>query len=195
MKVDAVLLSASLPDPNRDPSYFRSADLTAIRDATRALATVVLPHSNLVFGGHPAVSPLVRAIAERLGRTDSVKIYQSAYFIAEFPKDNAAFSDCVVVPEVPGDREASLATMRLRMMTESRFTAAVFLGGMEGVEEEYDLFSELNPGVPTFPVGSTGAAAKRLFDAHVSSFSAAEQHELNAEFAYVPLFRRLLRLP
>jgi hypothetical protein len=59
----AVFLSASVPDPKRDPKYYRTADVTAIRDAVRALVTIVLPKARLVWGGHPAITPPVRVIA------------------------------------------------------------------------------------------------------------------------------------
>ncbi len=37
-----IFLSASIPDPNRNEKYFNSADISAIRDAVRALATVII---------------------------------------------------------------------------------------------------------------------------------------------------------
>lgn len=55
-----VFLSASIPDPARDKRYFGTGDTIAIRDAVIALVSVVLPRTKLVFGGHPAITPLVK---------------------------------------------------------------------------------------------------------------------------------------
>ena len=44
-----------------------------------------------------------------------------------------------------GDLDASLAKMRGAMIGARNFDAAVFLGGMEGVEIEYDIFRRLHP--------------------------------------------------
>jgi len=54
-----VFLSASVPDPSRHAAYFQTARPARIREAVTQLARVVLPHGLLVFGGHPAISPLV----------------------------------------------------------------------------------------------------------------------------------------
>jgi hypothetical protein len=48
------------------------------------------------------------------------------------------------------------------MIGARNFDAAVFLGGMEGVEIEYDIFRRLHPNKPAYPVASTGAAARIL---------------------------------
>ena len=53
-----VFLSASVPLPSRNPKYFDTADVIAIRDAVRALIMVVVEQQGqLVFGGHPAITP------------------------------------------------------------------------------------------------------------------------------------------
>jgi SLOG cluster3 family len=56
-----IFLSASVPLPSRNPLYFDTADVIAIRDAVRALTMVVVEqHVQLVFGGHPAITPMIR---------------------------------------------------------------------------------------------------------------------------------------
>jgi hypothetical protein len=42
-QLNKIFLSASIPLPERDPQYLGTADIIAIRDAVRALATVVYP--------------------------------------------------------------------------------------------------------------------------------------------------------
>ena len=54
-----IFLSASIPLKERDPKYFNSADIIAIRDSVIALATVVLPNHRLIWGGHPSITPII----------------------------------------------------------------------------------------------------------------------------------------
>lgn len=188
-----VFLSASVPDPNRDPRFHDSADVIAIRDAVRALATVVLPVGRLVWGGHPAITPLIRVVADglKIHGGDRVRIFQSRFF-KNMPKDNRAFEKVIKIPAVAEDRNASLLLMRKRMISSEEFTAGIFIGGMEGVEEEYRLFVRANPGTPLFPVASTGAAARFIYDRRKRRYPMSP--DLRGDLAYPSLFRRLLNL-
>ena len=47
--LNKVFLSASIPYPDRDKKFYDTADIVAIRDAVRALATVVIP-KHILFG-------------------------------------------------------------------------------------------------------------------------------------------------
>ncbi|HEV7505293.1 MAG TPA: hypothetical protein VGS07_10310 [Thermoanaerobaculia bacterium] len=185
-------LSASVPDPQRDPKYFETADHIAIRDAVRALAMLVLPEHLLIWGGHPAITPMIRIIAESLGAPiqDHVWLYQSEYFRPQAPVDNQAFGHIIWTQPVDGDRQRSLKAMRLEMLSSQPFDAGVFIGGMEGVEEEFELFRQHQPKARAFPVASTGGAALQLFNLQPESFP----RDLLVEQAYLPLFRRLLGL-
>jgi hypothetical protein len=184
-------LSASVPDPKRDPKYFDTADHIAIRDAVRALAMLVLPEHFLVWGGHPAITPMIRVIAQSLEASlqNHVWLYQSDFFRDQAPPDNKAFEHVVWTPRVDGDRQRSLEVMREKMLSEP-FDAGVFIGGMEGVEEEFDLFRKYQPGAKAFPVASTGGAALHLFNRQPESYPRA----LLDEQSYLLLFRRLLGL-
>lgn len=192
MKNAPVFLSASLPDPKRHRRYYDTADLVAIRDAVHGLASVVLEHSRLVFGGHPAITPLVRRVAQRLGQETRVTVYQSRFFESLFPRDLTAFTGVVLVDEVPSDRQGSLLAMRQEMLDSARFRAGVFIGGMEGVEEEFDLFIAKHPTALALPVASTGAAAKILLNRHTRRWDAARRKALETYGPFVPLFRSLL---
>lgn len=188
----AVFLSASVPDTRWHPRYHSTADLSAIREAVVALATVVLPQRVLLFGGHPAISPLVSLIATRLGALDHVRIYQSEFFRGAVPADSLAFPSIIWSPETPGDREESLARMRQAMLTAQPLCSGVFIGGMEGVEAEYALFRQLHPGLPAYAVASTGAAARILFDGdHSQPPNATLRRALEYDLVYDALFRSL----
>jgi hypothetical protein len=189
-----VFLSASVPLPLRNAVYFVTADIIAIRDAVRALTMVITEEKlQLVFGGHPAISPMIRLQILQTGSPvgDRVIMYQSRYFDRVFPEDNMAFEHVELIDAVPGDREASLASMRTAMLGQP-FRVGIFIGGMEGVEDEYAMFRRLHPAVPAFPVASTGAAARKLFDADTEL---QRQHpELRDEISYLSLMRSLVNV-
>lgn len=190
--VSRIFLSASVPLPSRNPVYFETADIIAIRDAVRALTMVVVEQGvQLVFGGHPAITPMIRLQIAQTGTPvgERVVMYQSRYFERDFPQDNAAFEHVELVDAVENDRPASLLRMRHEMLAKP-FIIGVFIGGMEGVEDEYGLFVNLQPKVPAFPIASTGAAAAKLFDRNVAL--QREHPELRDELSYLSLMRDLI---
>jgi hypothetical protein len=188
----ALFLSASVPDIRRHPKYHETADRSAIRDAIRALVTVALPTMTLVWGGHPAITPLIRVVVDSLGYTGTsrVRLFQSEYFRGVMPVDNASFESVVVIQGVGENRDASLERMRHEMLTSEPFEAGVFIGGMEGVESEYQMFRRLHPHAKALPIASTGAAARIIFERFQYTMP-----ELETDLAYQSLFRRLLDLP
>lgn len=188
--LSAVFLSASVPLQDRDPKYYESADVLGIRDAIRAFSIVVLQRKLLVFGGHPAISPFVIVIAEKMNRKDSVHIFQSEYFRSVVPPESLAFSRITWVPGVNNDREQSLLSMRQKMLLAHRFSAAVFIGGMDGVEDEYALFKELHPAVPAYPIASTGGAARFLWEKN-TDIDESIRRDLAEDIVYDALFRSL----
>lgn len=190
-----VFLPSSVPLPSRNPLYFDTVDIIAIRDAVRALTMVVVEQQlQLIFGGHPAITPMIRLQIAQTGTPvgDRVVMFQSRYFEREFPQDNAAFEHVELVDAVPNDRQASLQRMREAMLAEP-FRVGIFIGGMEGVEEEYDLFRRLQPSIPAFPIASTGAAAALLF-ARDANLQRAHP-ELRDELSYLTLMRDLISIP
>lgn len=183
-------LSASIPSPLRDTKYVSTADIIAIRDAVRALATVVIPKSSLVWGGHPAITPLIRYVLERQDKpvANHVTLYQSAFFEQFFPPDNGAFERVVIVPREQ-TREESLLAMRRRMFEDNDFQAGIFIGGMEGVEDEFALFKEFHPRAKLVPVASTGAAARHIYGDITGQFNP----RLADDYAYMAMFRDLFK--
>ena len=185
-----VFLSASVPQADRDPAFLETADVVAIREAIKGLVLVLLERNgHLVFGGHPAITPLVRLLFNEAGRSprQNVTLYQSALFRKDFPPDNAAFENVVIVPSVDNDRVRSLERMREQMLGNEHYDYGVFIGGMEGVIEEFMMFRKLQPNAPVFPIASTGAAAAMLYSEYDG-----RRPELEHELTYPTLFRRLL---
>jgi len=189
-EVGAFFLSASVPDPLRDPRYFETADVTSIREAVRALTMVVLMRSHLVFGGHPAISPLIVVTARQLARQDRVHIFQSEFFREVVPPESLTFRWITWTPRVDGDREPNLLRMRENMLESAVFSAGVFIGGMEGVQEEFELFNKIHPQLPAYPVASTGGAALELWQQH-TALPEDVKGRLRNEVVYDALFRSL----
>ncbi len=182
-----IFLSASIPLADRDPKYFDTADNTAIRDAVIAVARIVLPKAELVWGGHPSITPLIKLVLEKqqLKVKDHVTLYQSNFFAKFFPPENE-YVEKIIRTNTLQDRASSLQLMREEMIIKNDFCAAIFIGGMEGVEDEYKLFKEAHPDVPVFPIASTGAASRILyFKDHFTN------ERLLTDFCYLPLFAEL----
>ncbi|WP_217371884.1 SLOG domain-containing protein [Spirosoma rhododendri] len=186
---DAIFLSASVPDPKQNAVYHQTADVTAIREAVIALATYILPQTTLIWGGHPAITPMIRVVAESIGVSVQEKIilYQSSFFEKDFPIDNKVFEQINLIQK-RDTRDESLEIMRGEMLSNHSYKAAVFIGGMKGVEDEFYLFKKYHPDTSAFPIASTGAAARVLYERNRESLP----ESLNDEYSYFSLFRRLI---
>lgn len=160
--VRSIFLSASVPVFGGN--YFATADPFLIQMAVRELMTLALGRRRMVWGGHPAITPMVWTVCEDLGvrYSDAVVLYQSRFFQEVFPEENAHFANVVFTEAVDNDREASLLSMRRAMLSRDDLDAAVFIGGMEGVLAEYQLFKELHPFSKVLAVPAPGGAALEL---------------------------------
>ena len=184
-----IFLSASIPYPERDKKFYDSADIVSIRDAIRALATIVIPKAHLIWGGHPSITPLIRFVIERINVDvkSHVTLYQSLFFEDRFPPDNFAFEN-VVLTERKETQKESLDLMRNALINENDFRAGIFIGGMEGIIEEFNMFKEKHPNALIIPIASTGAAAKIIYDNRPQYYNV----RLKNDYAYMALFRDLL---
>jgi hypothetical protein len=184
-----VFLSASVPLPSRDEHFYESADVVGIREAVKSLVIEVARKGRLTFGGHPAITPLISLVLRQSfpDKVGSFVLYQSEYFLRKFPKENDAFIDVHVTPAVDDNRAESLALMRREMLTHCRYDAAFFIGGMEGVIEEFEMLRALQPDVPVYPIASTGGASLDLYR------RGEWDTLLMDELTYPTLFRKLLQ--
>lgn len=165
-----VFLSASFPSGKRG-TRFEPFDPGAIADAVTAVARAVLvAKGRLLFGGHPTITPLVLMVASELEIEGAVDVFQSRWFADQITREtrtlqDAGFGEIHWTPQ-RATREQSLETMREAMLAHDRkLIAGVFVGGMEGVREEYELFRRFQPLVPRVSlVGPGGAAAKLPMD-------------------------------
>lgn len=189
---EAIFLSAGVPDPKRGPEYAVTADTVAIQAAVSALVYVTLGRRMLVWGGQPAITPMIWVVAADMGIDYGgwVRLYQSRHFQDEFPEDQERFRNVTFTDDVGGDREKSLLAMRERMFSENKFSAAIFIGGMGGILNEYELFKRLQPNADVIPVVSTGGAALNL-SKRIDHIAA----DLSSDLDYVALFHRHLGIP
>ena len=190
-EVKNIFLSASIPLPERDPKYIETADIIAIRDAVIALTTVVLPRHRIIWGGHPSITPLIYYVMEKfeINIQDHVTLYQSKFFEKLFPEDNNKFNNVILTDIIDNDREKSLLHMREQMLSKS-FAAAIFIGGMDGIEIEYNMFKERHPEAIIVPVASTGAATKIVYDEILPE--EIKNERFVKDYGYMSLFQKYL---
>lgn len=185
---EPIFLSASIP--NREP-YVNYSDPMAIREAILALVAVSIRDRELVFGGHPAISPLVEHAARTLNAADHVHIFQSRWFEKQIPPEAQQFNNFHWTSS-GNDKPDSLQKMRIEMIQFKPYCAAVFIGGMEGVEDECRLFKQHCPGKLVLPIASTQGAALDLWKASEGPTDQKTRSVLEADKRYRRLFRRLL---
>jgi len=162
------MLSASVPHGARAAAAqpFSAEDIELA--ASAMVEAVLVRGHQLVFGGHPAITPLVLSIASLLDCGGQVHIFQSEAYAAEVVSEVerlrvAEGARLTWTPAVADDidKRGSLAVMRDEMIG-SALDLAVFIGGMNGVEEEFDLMSQFHPDVPRVLFTSPGGAAAQL---------------------------------
>lgn len=185
----AIFLSASVPAPRRAEQYLRVEDAAfEIEQAVISLARAVFSEGGeLVFGGHPAISPLVAMVAGEYREPRYVessqeqlwapiRIFQSRAFEGFLPNDTLlmyqlGYATITWVDAADGEKfdpnmrydhpacPNSLRAMREAMIGRTRPEAMVCIGGMEGVEREAETFSELRRGAPIYVLERTGGAS------------------------------------
>ena len=188
---ETVFLSAGVPDPKRGPQFAATSDTVAINAAVSALVHVVLGRRPLVWGGHPAITPMILEVARGLDLDygEWVTLYQSSFFEDVFPEDNERFNNVVFTEAIQDDREASLFEMRRRMFSDLEFASAVFIGGMDGIVSEFELFKSYQPDASVIPVMSTGGASL-IVGKRVGNLDG----DLSQNLDYIAVFHRTLNI-
>lgn len=195
----SVFLSASIPDPERWNGAFEAVEIT---DAVvAAVREVLAAQGRLVTAAHPTIAPLILYVAAEFARQQDsppVTVFQSELFVDVLPEATRRFQEEGVAllewtpasfgdePE-PGEWDASLATMRDTMLSTADPAAAVFIGGMTGIDDEFRLFGEMYPERPRYPIGRPGGESTRI-----SRKSASRVEGLADADVYPSLFRRVV---
>lgn len=201
-----VFLSASVP--TREPYRAEGVRRADVEEAVISLARAVFSEGGrLVFGGHPAISPLVAMVAGEYlspptaesseNRTTPILIYQSEPFREHLPSETLqmyrqGYASIQWTHGVGGEQflieragqlqcVKSLRHMRERMIQETKPEAMVCIGGMEGVEEELKVFAEFRGGAPVYVIASTGGAAALIANRRPSDHIRVIDRELHEQ--------------
>lgn len=195
-----VFLGAGIPDPKRWSGHFDAREITdAVVAATRAILSA---GGTIVTGAHPTISPLILYVASELGHDwdePHVLVYQSAVLDSVMPDITRRFEEDGVarlrITEAkagerprPGEATQSLLRMRRRMFADMTPAAAIFVGGMEGVVEEFQLLRDSHPQVLTYPVAKPGGEAANLVEQAPSSI----RQTLRDSDIYPTIFRKVV---
>ena len=177
LKGKFIFLSASLPSADRHQKYYINTNPLNITNAVVSFTEGILKRNgNLIFGGHPTISPLVLTVVKDFisipnTKIDSIRvyIYQSELFKDKISKYTNELLDLGIgkiiwTENLNDERDKSLYHMRVRMFKEYFISAGVFIGGMEGIEKEFNLFKKFYPKNPIYLIGSSGGATKILFE-------------------------------
>lgn len=174
-----IFLSASVPLVERG-NYHETSNPFLIQCAVREFVIATIRRYCIVWGGHPAITPMVWNICADLGvsYSDAVVLYQSSFFRDRFPDENEKFRNVVFVDAVDQDKEASLAAMRHAMLSRDEYVAGVFIGGMDGIDSEYSMFVDLHPQAEAILVPAPGGAALELAK-RLGTFSEQQLHDVD----------------
>lgn len=126
---EAVFLSAGVPDPTK-PHYVGPSDPIDVIEAVKALVYVVLGRRRLIWGGHPAITPIVWSVAasHNINYSKWVTLYQSRYFEDSYPEDNERFANTRYIEVAERDdfqSERDVENASLRRMRQAMFTGAM----------------------------------------------------------------------
>lgn len=161
-----VFLSASFPSGERG-ERFRPYDAAAVADAVAAVVRVIFAmDGSVVLRGHPTITPLVLMIGSDLSLTQRIDIFQSKWFEGKITPETRTLIDSGLGRLHWTRRretlDESLELMRTEMLASIRPSAAVFVGGMEGVLSEYEHCEKVLPQTPKIPLAGPGGAAAQL---------------------------------
>lgn len=182
-----IFVSASVPTFGRE--FADTCHPYQIQTAVRSLLVLALGRQPIVFGGHPSITPMVYAACKNFGLKDisCATIYQSTFFRDKFPLENQAFADIRFVPGEE-DMKKSVNLMRQRMMEENDFDAGIFIGGMNGIIDEYAMFTAAFPHAKIIAVRAGGGATATLPVSYTDTYL----QELEASRDYFSLYTNIL---
>lgn len=159
----SIFLSASIPYDNRG-TYHVKADPDLILKAVREFVFTFTPEFQIVFGGDPALTRMILTIFNdlKIDPSNSVVLYQSRFFEGRYPDENRNFNSVVITNGNPDNQNRSLLEMRKQMLSRKDLVGAVFIGGMEAVETEHQIFKYFHPNTEVMSVVSPGGGALNL---------------------------------
>jgi len=166
LELRSVVLCSSFPSGERGEAV-TPYDVNGIADAVTAITSVILSaNGRIAFGGHPTITPLVLLIASTANKYGSVDVYQSKWFASQITPETRRLEELgygkIHWTKREHSFDKSLSTLRKVMFRESDPLGAIFIGGMDGLYQEYKLFREEYPERPCIPITGPGGAAGKL---------------------------------
>ena len=175
-----IFLSASFPNEERIDAVGPSSSQDIGLATAATVEAVLLQGFHLVLGGHPSISPVVLNLAELIPDDAGVTIYQSDQFADEITHEVRRLQEhdgvSVVRTAKAGTRAASLDLMRKQMFSEP-YDGAFFVGGMQGIEVEFDALGEgenCQRFLYTAPGGRAARIAEQLLGESPSTVDVAQ---------------------
>lgn len=168
-----LLLSASVPTVRMpehltvESAHIKSAVPQMITETVTLLVQrLMVSDIGLVFGGHPSITSTIAPLAMRPSKQDPwIALFQDEHLWPAVVESVGVFdrSPAVLGVLVPDDgEEDSSAKMRRLMIETPGLELAVFLGGMSGVLDEFNMIGEHCPKVSRLALGVGGGAAASL---------------------------------
>lgn len=185
-----VFLSAGVPE---DGPYAQTVVAGLVSNAVRELLIHVTSSVDLqfVWGGQPAITPMVWEICASNGRDclDRMKLYQSRYYEGQYPEEVAYFDDVQYLPD-EGTLNDSLQTLRRAMFARPQLEFGVFVGGAEGIVDEYNLFTQ-RFGRKSLVLTAAGGATLELAQSgtevsETTDFGGLFRREISADYIRPP---------
>lgn len=205
-----VFISASIPNSKDPICTISPIDRQSIRDALMAAMETILPHSEIVWGGHPSITVLIASIVcdvwHKKEYLEHFHLYQSDEFKEDFPEENSLFPPCNIHITPKGtDLQDSLAIMRQNMLSpDNPIDIAIFMGGREeGLSKELRIFRENHPQAIVLPLASTGGYSKQIYKTSYPLSGGGscgsvgipdELYDACKRYRYYTLFRRALQI-
>jgi hypothetical protein len=90
---------------------------------------------------------------------------------------------------------STFGVARKAFLQTDEFSAAVFIGGMEGVEREFRIFRSFHPNTPAYPSSSTGSVCADLLGEVEPYVHPALFEALRDQIAYNLLMQELFPIP
>jgi hypothetical protein len=81
--------------------------------------------------------------------------------------------------------QQSLVQMRIEMLTFTRLLGAVYIGGMEGILDEYEYVGKHQNGVPRIPIAGPGGAAASLSKEDWAALDLPPSHMHSRSYPFV----------
>lgn len=170
-----VFLSASYPEWS--PESTRELDSRDVLDAVSSITRAILgAGGRILYGGHPTISPIILDVASEYAENQEpiqpiVIVYQSLYFDEhpgyEIPRatrrlGKKEWAELRWSDSVNDSESESLRLMRQEMIHTLEPDAAIFIGGKDGIIEEWRMYKEEYPERPAIPIGSAGGDAELI---------------------------------